>query len=245
MNISAGAVTGLSSVISGLLVLLTLLFLTPLLYHLPQAVLAAIIMLAVAGLINFKAIRHAWHTQRNDGIAAVVTFAATLYFAPHLDMGILFGTGLAITLFLLRQMKPRAVILGRKADGDLRDIKTHHLQPVSDHFVTLRYDGSLDFLNAAYFEDVILQARADYPAAKAVLVVASGINNTDASGEEKIREVVLYLKAAGVTLAFCGLKKPVRDTFERAGLMSVVGEENVFDSCEVALQMLAARFSGA
>ncbi len=245
VNIGAGAVTGLSSVISGLLVLLTLLFLTPLLYHLPQAVLAAIIMLAVMGLINFQAFRHAWQTQRHDGAAAIVTFVATLFFAPHLDLGILFGAGLAITLFLLRQMKPRAVILGRLADGSLRDIKTHQVAPVSRHFVTLRYDGSLDFMNAAHFEDVILQARADYPEANTILVVGRGINSIDASGEEKIREMVHYLREANVTLAFSSLKKPVRDTFDRAGLTPVVGEENLFGSSAEALQTLQARFSGA
>ncbi len=245
VNIGAGAVTGLSSVISGLLVLLTLLFLTPLLYHLPQAVLAAIIMLAVMGLINFKAIRHVWQTQRHDGAAAIVTFVATLFFAPHLDMGILFGAGVAIALFLLRQMKPRAVILGRLADGSLGDIKTHRVAPVSRHFVALRYDGSLDFMNASHFEGVILQARADYPEANTILVVSNGINSIDASGEEKIREMAHYLRDANVTLAFSSLKKPVRDTFDRAGLTPVVGEENLFGSSEAALQTLQARFPGA
>ncbi len=245
VNIGAGAVTGLSSVISGLLVLLTLLFLTPLLYHLPQAVLAAIIMLAVMGLINFKAFRHAWQTQRHDGAAASVTFVATLFFAPHLDLGILFGAGLAIALFLLRQMKPRAVILGRLADGSLGDIKTHRVAPVSRHFVALRYDGSLDFMNAAHFEDMVLQARADYPEAKVILVVGRGINSIDASGEEKIREMAHYLRDANVTLAFSSLKKPVRDTFDRAGLTPVVGEENLFGSGEAALQTLQARFPEA
>ncbi|WP_124948359.1 SulP family inorganic anion transporter, partial [Sulfurirhabdus autotrophica] len=202
VNIGAGAVTGLSSVFSGLLVLITLLFLTPLLYHLPQAVLAAIIMLAVIGLINFKAMHHAWKTQHHDGTAAIVTFIATLFFAPHLDMGILVGAGVAISLFMLRQMEPRAVILGRLQDGRLGDIKTHHVTPVSSNFVALRYDGSLDFVNAVHFEDVILKARADYPDAKAILVVGEGINSIDASGEEKIREITQYLKAANVTLAF-------------------------------------------
>lgn len=245
VNLGAGAVTGLSSVFSGVLVLLTLLFLTPLLYHLPQAVLAAVIMLAVMGLINFRAIRHVWQTQRHDGAAAIVTFVATLFFAPHLDMGILFGAGVAIALFLLRRMKPRAVILGRLPDGSLGDIKTHRVAPVSRHFVALRYDGSLDFMNAAHFEDVILQARADYPEAKTILVVGNGINGIDASGEEKIREIAQYLRAANVTLAFSSLKKPVRDTFDRAGLAALVGDENLFGSSEVALQTLQARLPGA
>ena len=245
VNLSAGAVTGLSSVFSGVLVLLTLLFLTPLLYHLPQAVLAAIIMLAVVGLINFGAILHAWQTQRHDGAAAIVTFVTTLIFAPHLDRGILFGAGIAIALFLLRRMKPRAVILGRMSDGVLSDIKTHQLPPVSTHFITLRYDGSLDFLNASHFEDVILGAHSEFAEARVILVIGDGINSIDASGEEKIREMSLYLREAGVTLSFSSLKQPVRDSFERAGLTKLLGEENLFRTRDLAFAALEARLSGA
>ena len=113
VNINAGAKTGMSSVITAVFVLLTLLFLTPLLYHLPQAVLAAVIIMAVIGLINFGAIKHAWQANKHDGIASVVTFVATLAAAPHLDKGIMVGAGLAIILYLYRTMSPRVAILGR------------------------------------------------------------------------------------------------------------------------------------
>ncbi len=245
VNIGAGAVTGLSSVFSGVLVMFTLLFLTPLLYHLPQAVLAAIIMLAVLGLINFSAIYHAWKTQRYDGAAAGVTFIATLFFAPHLDIGILFGAAVTIALFLMRRMKPRAVILGRMSDGTLSDMKVHELPPISSHFIALRYDGSLDFLNAAHFEEVILEAHAEFPEAKTILVIGNGINNIDVSGSEKVREIARYLREANVTLAFSSLKKPVRDSFDRAGLTALLREENIYVSRERALQTLENKPSGA
>ncbi|MFH0933758.1 MAG: SulP family inorganic anion transporter, partial [Pseudomonadota bacterium] len=162
VNLNAGAVSGLSNVFAGLIVLVTLLFLTPLLYHLPQAVLAAVIMMAVIGLVNFKAIVHAWHTHKHDGIAAVVTFVATLAFAPHLDNGIMVGAGLAIILYLYRTMKPRVAILGRHPDGHLRDVKVHNL-PVSENIIAMRYDGSLYFANVPYFEDTVLEAVANNP----------------------------------------------------------------------------------
>jgi len=241
VNIGAGAVTGLSSVFSGVLVLFTLLFLTPLLYHLPQAVLAAIIMLAVVGLINFSAIYHIWQTQRHDGVAAIVTFTATLVFAPHLDTGILFGAAVTIALFLMRRMKPRAVILGRMPDSTLSDMKANQLPPISPHFVALRYDGSLDFLNTAHFEEVILQAHAEFPEAKTILVIGDGINSIDASGTEKIREIARYLNEANITLAFSSLKKPVRDSFDRAGLTALLREENMFISREHAFQALGVK----
>jgi SulP family sulfate permease len=134
VNLNAGARTGMSSVFAGIVVLITLLFLTPLLYFLPQSVLAAVIMLAVVGLINFKAIRHAWEAHPHDGAAAIVTFVATLAFAPHLDNGILAGAGLAVGLFLYRTMKPRVALLGRYPDGTLRDLHVHPNLPTDERF---------------------------------------------------------------------------------------------------------------
>ena len=159
VNLNAGAKTGMSAVFTGAVVLIALLFLTPLLYHLPQAVLAAVIMMAVVGLINFKAIKHAWQAHKHDGIASVVTFLATLGFAPHLDNGILVGAGLALGLYLYRTMSPRVAILGRYVeDNTLRDISVHPDLPTDEHIVVVRYDGSLYFANVAYFEEAILQA---------------------------------------------------------------------------------------
>ncbi|MFZ5524439.1 MAG: SulP family inorganic anion transporter [Pseudomonadota bacterium] len=239
VNLNAGAVSGMSNVFAGLIVLLTLLFLTPLLYHLPQAVLAAVIMMAVIGLINFKAIQHAWHTHKHDGIASVVTFVATLAFAPHLDSGILVGAGLAIILYLYRTMTPRVAILGRAQDGTLRDVKVHNL-PVSENIIAIRYDGSLYFANVSYFEDAILEAVSNNPRAKHLLIVSNGINQLDASGEEVIHHVVERLRANGIRVVFSGLKKQVVDVMHHSGLFDYVGQENIFADEDMALDSIYA-----
>jgi sulfate permease, SulP family len=241
VNINAGAVTGLSSVFTAVFVLLTLLFLTPLLYHLPQSVLAAIVIMAVIGLINFQAIKHAWHAHKHDGAAAVVTFVATLAFAPHLDNGIMFGAGLAIVLFLLRTMKPRVAILGRCKDGTLRDIRVRPDLATSKHVVAMRLDGSLYFANVAYFEDTLLEAVAGHPDAKFVLVVSDGINQLDASGEEVIHHLVERLGKNGVTLVFSGLKKQVLDIMHKTGLYGVIGAHNIFATEDHALADIYSR----
>ncbi len=242
VNINAGAKSGMSSVFASIVVLLTLLFLTPLLYHLPQAVLAAIIMMAVAGLINFGAIKHAWHTHRHDGVAAIVTFLATLAFAPHLDNGILIGAGVAIVLYLFRTMKPRVAILARHSDGTLRDIKVHHLQP-SEHIIAIRYDGQLYFANVSYFEDTILEAVAHNPHAKYLLVVGNGINQLDASGEEVIRNLIQRLRGSGITVVFSGLKKQVLDLMHQSGLLALIGENNILANDDMALEEIFRRLS--
>ncbi len=239
VNLNAGARTGMASVFAGIIVLLTLLFLTPLLYHLPQAVLAAVIMLAVVGLINFKAIGHAWHTHRHDGIASVVTFIATLAFAPHLDNGIMVGAGLAILLYLYRTMTPRVAILGRYHDGTLRDAKVHNL-PVSENIIAMRYDGSLYFANVSYFEDAILEAVANNPRARHILIVSNGINQLDASGDEVIHHIVERLRSNGIRVVFSGLKKQVLDVMRHSGLYGYIGEENIFADDDKALDSIYA-----
>lgn len=242
VNLNAGARSGMSSVFASIVVLLTLLFLTPLLYHLPQAVLAAVIMMAVAGLINFGAIKHAWHTHRHDGVAAIVTFFATLGFAPHLDNGIMVGAGVAIVLYLFRTMKPRVVILARHSDGTLRDMKVHHLQP-SEHVIAMRYDGQLYFANVSYFEDTILEALANNPKAKYLLVVGNGINQLDASGEEVIRNLIQRLRGSSITVVFSGLKKQVLDLMRQSGLFALIAENNVFANEDIALDEIFRRLS--
>ncbi|MFA6121678.1 MAG: SulP family inorganic anion transporter [Sideroxydans sp.] len=237
VNLNANAQTGLSNVFAGLVVLVALLFLTPLLYHLPQAVLAAVIMMAVVGLINFKAIGHAWHTHKHDGIASVVTFIATLAFAPHLDNGIMVGAGLAIILYLYRTMSPRVAILGRHPDGTLRDVKVHNLS-VSENVIALRYDGSLYFANVPYFEDAVLEAVANNPRAMHLLIVSDGINQLDASGDEVIHHVVERLRSNGIRVTFSGLKKQVLDVMRQSGLLDYIGQDNIFPDEERALEAI-------
>jgi anti-anti-sigma factor len=228
INLQAGAKTGLASMFNGVFVAITLLFLTPYLYHLPKAVLAVIILLAVTSLVTPEALKHTWKASRVDGIVAAVTFFVTLLAAPHLDKGILIGTALALVLFLYRTMKPRVAILGRHADGTLRDAKINRL-PASDVVTAVRFDGRLYFANVAYFEDAILDAVANNPNAPYVLIVGDGINDIDASGEEVIHHLVERLSENGIVILFSGLKKQVHDVMRATGLRDIIGEKRFFD----------------
>ncbi len=241
VNLNAGAKTGFSSFVTAAIVVITLLFLTPLLYHLPKATLAAVIMMAVFGLINFRAIRHAWRANKHDGVASAVTFVATLGFAPHLDKGILLGAGLAIMLYLYRTMSPRVALLGRYVDGTLRDLTVHPDLPKDPRVVALRFDGSLYFANVSYFEDTILEAVAHNPNASYVLVVGDGINQLDASGEEVLRHLVERLQSSGVTIVFSGLKRQILRVMHRTRLFDVIGRENIFATEDMALESIYER----
>jgi SulP family sulfate permease len=231
----------MSSVFTALIVLVALLFLTPLLYHLPQAVLGAIIIMAVTGLFNVSAVKHAWQASRHDGIAALVTFVATLAFAPHLDSGIMVGTVLALGLYLYRTMTPRVAVLGRHSDGTLRDTLVYPDIPTGRRMVAVRFDGSLYFANVSYFEDAVLGAVASQPDVKVVLIVANGINQLDASGEEVIHHLLDRLKDSGVSLVFSGLKKQVLDVMRATGLYDAITEPNLFVTEDLAIAEIYKR----
>jgi SulP family sulfate permease len=106
LNLASGARTGLSSLVTAACVVLTLLFFTPLLYHLPKPVLAAVIMLAVVGLVDLEAFRRSWRASRDDGIAAIATFVATLAFAPNIQNGILTGIIVSLAAYMYGRMRP-------------------------------------------------------------------------------------------------------------------------------------------
>ncbi len=241
VNFNAGAKTGFSSVVTAAIVVITLLFLTPLLYHMPKATLAAVVMVAVFGLINFKAVKHIWITNKPDGVVAVVTFVATISAAPKLDHGIIIGAVLAIVLYLYRTMKPRVAILGRYKDGTLRDIEINKDLPTDKNIIAVRFDGSLYFANVSYFEDAMLKAIATYPDAKYLLVVGDGINQLDATGEEVLHHLVERLHANGMTVVFSGLKRQIFQVMHASGLYEIIGGQNIFSNEDFALDEIYKR----
>jgi SulP family sulfate permease len=227
VNIGAGARTGFSAVVTGMVVGITLLALTPLLYHLPQATLAAVIIMAVITLVKIGPIKHAWKVQRHDAAVAVITFVLTIIWAPHLDKGLIVGVLLSLGLFLYRSMAPRVAVLSRDPDGTLRDAEVRKLETCRN-ISLIRFDGPLYFANTGYFEDKVLERVALKPELKYVIIDAEGINEIDATGEEMLHHLVVRLKEAGVELLIARAKKQLWDTFERTNLMDRLGRDHVF-----------------
>ena len=244
VNFSSGAMTGFSSVVTGLLVALTLLFLTPLLYYLPQATLAAVIIMAVINLIKIAPIKHAWKVEPHDGVVAVVTFVATLVFAPHLDKGILLGVVLSLGLFVYRTMSPRFVEVAKHTDGSMRDAVTHKLQ-TSNTVAVYRFDGDLYFGNTGYLEGKILNAISQKPQLKVIVLDMEAINQVDSTGEEMLEKLSDRLKAAGIEFYLARAKLQVYEAFERSGLAKHIGEERFFRERKYALQYAKQQLGNA
>ncbi len=239
VNLQAGGVSGFSNVISSLIVVITLLFFTPLLYHLPQAVLAAIIMMAVIGLLNVSGFIHAYRAQPYDGIISVISFVATLLFAPHLDRGIIIGVLLSVVLYLLRNMKPEVAVLSKHPDGSFRNAELWKLQ-TCDHIVVIRFSGSLIFANVSYLEDKLIDQVTAMPQVKHVVLVGNGINELDASGEDILSLLADRLHEAGVKFSVSGCNDKVLRVMKRTHLYDKVGHENFYRSVSRAVEQIHA-----
>ena len=227
VNIQAGAVTGLSSVITSLSVVIALVFFTPLLYHLPQSVLAAVIMMAVVGLVNVSGFLHAWHAQKYDGIISVITFVSTLAFAPHLDKGIMVGVVLSLVVFLYRSMHPSISSLTMAKDEALHDSVIYGLKEC-EYLAILRFNGPLFFANASYLENRINYIRSTKPKLRHLLMVANGISEVDASGVEVLEMMVDRLRSAGIDVSFSAVNNSVRELMKRTGLLDKIGEDHLY-----------------
>lgn len=241
--LNAGARSNLSSVISAVGVLLALLLLTSLLYHVPKSALAAIIIVAVAGLIDTRAFRAAWRAKRDDGIAAVATFVATLAFAPYIQNGIVTGALLSLGLLLYRMMRPQIAVLSLNADGILRESWRVDHALATRALGAIRFDGSLQFVTGSYFEDALVRMEQENAQLRFILVQCGGINDIDASGVEVLRNLGDRFRANGLVLAFSSLKPQVREVMDRTGLTERIGTENIFATDTQALDALQARLA--
>ena len=234
VNLAAGAVSGVSSVVTSIMVVLTLLFFTPLLYHLPQATLAAVIMMAVIGLVNVKGFIHSFKAQKYDGIISVLSFVVTLYFAPHLDKGIMVGFALSMGVFLYKSMRPIVASLSMHEDLALKSSEHYRLKGCR-HISVVRFDGALFFANASYLDEQVAKFRTEQPDLRYILLDAKGINDMDASGEEALAQLVARLRAAKLGFAMSSVKGQVMAVMGRTGLDKKIGAENLYNSTKEAV----------
>ncbi len=235
VNLQSGAVSGLSSVFTSLTVVIALLFFTPLLYHLPQSVLAAVIMMAVIGLINVSGFVHAWEAQWYDGAIAIIAFISTLAFAPHLDRGIMIGVVLSIMVFLYKSMRPKMAFLSRDADHALR-CASHHDLKECEYIAMLRFDGSLFFANSSYLEDQVAEIMSRKKTLRHIILVSNGINDIDASGEETLSLLVDRIRSTGLDISLSGVNEIVMKVLKRTHFIEKVGEDHIYTTMEKAIQ---------
>ena len=225
VNAQAGAKSGVASLITAAFVGLTLIFLTPLFFYLPKAVLAAIIMTAVFGLIDVAEARHLWKVKRSDLAMMGVTFAATL--ALGIEEGIALGVLVSLLVFVTRTTRPHIASLGRLPGTTVyRNLERYPNAEQDPGVLVVRVDAQFYFGNVRFLRDKLagLEATMTVPL-RGVVIDGSGINQLDSSAEAALRELHDDYSRRGVELHFAQLKGPVRDVLTRSGFDRALGEE--------------------
>ena len=217
LNLYAGAQTGWATVFSVGVILLSLLFFTPVLHHVPQSVLAAIVVAAVMGLIKPRTFVRLLKVNRVEGGIAVLTFAITLASAPRLYWGVLAGVVMGLSYFLHTRLHPRIIEVGLHPDGSLRDRHLWKLPPLAERLYALRMDAELDFAAASGFERAITEHLSKHHGVRHVCLFAQPINRIDVTGVETFAQVRRQLGAQDITLHISGIKLPVETALRRAG----------------------------
>ena len=222
------AKTSISLLVSALLVTLTVLFLTPLIYYLPKTVLAAIIITAVPGLIDWGEVTFLWKVRRRELALLILTFVSTLAF------GILEGIGIGVILSLIiviyNSSHPNIVMLGRIPETDkYRDLERYPNAKTQSNTIIVRIDSTLYFANVEYMKEKLEELEiVSEKNLEQVILDANGINEVDSSALHALKELIDEYHSRDINVIFANVKGPVRDLFRRSGLVELLGEENFY-----------------
>ena len=220
ITLYAGAKTQWSTLFSVAVVAAALLWAMPLLYHVPQAVLASIVATATIGLLRPSSFVTLWRISRIEAAIALSTFGLTIATAPSIYWGVLGGLLAALAHYMYRHLHPRIIEVGLHPDGSLRDRHLWHLPPLAPDLYALRMDAELDFASASTLERAITVALAQRPGLRDVCLFAYPINRVDITGAEVFGSIRRLLESQGVRLHISGLKLPAQQVLERAGLLA-------------------------
>lgn len=217
VNFDAGAETPAAGAFTALGIALAALFLTPLLYFLPKAVLAATIISAVLSLVDFKALRRTWRYSKNDFAAMLATILMTL--GLGVEVGVTTGVALSIFLHLYQSSKPHFAIVGLIPGTEhFRNVLRHDVITY-DRVLTVRMDGSLYFANARFLEDTIYDLIGRNRGLQHLVLMCPAVNEIDASALESLEAINQRLEDAGIQLHLSEVKGPVMDRLKQTDFL--------------------------
>jgi len=239
VNFTAGAQTQVASVVTALLVGLSLLLLTPLFFYIPKAVLSAIIIVAVARLIDFKTPLKLWRYCPEDAVASLITLMAVLI--GGIERGIIIGIVSAFVLLFYRKSRPHIAVVGReKSSKNYRNRLNAEVEPTQG-ILALRVDESLNFINTEFFENYLIEQVSQHSQLNSVLLIASGINDIDSTGIDSLRKINQHLRMHGIEFYLSDVKRPVADRLRLAGFDDQFFADRVFPSVQQAMNVLTTR----
>ncbi|WP_291787709.1 solute carrier family 26 protein [Cecembia sp.] len=228
VNNDAGAKTGLASIFSAILIVLTLLFFTGLFYNLPSAILAAVVLVAVSGLIDYKEPIHLWHKDKSDFAMLIATFVITLTLG--IETGIIAGMVLSLIVVIYRASRPHMARLGRVPGTNIfRNVNRFKDLEERDELLMVRIDGPIYFANIEFIKgklDKWIASKKD----KVNMIVFNmeSVTNIDSTGAHALNEWILAWRKSGIDVCMSSIKGPVRDVLNRWGILECVGADHVF-----------------
>ena len=223
-----GAKSGIASLFSAGLVLLTLLFLTPLFYYLPIPILAAIIMVSIFGLIDFKYPIKLWKKNRDESLAFFITFIITM--SVGIPQGILFGVLFSLLTMIYRTSKPHIAILGKVKNTEYyKNISRFEKDVViEENILIFRFDAQLYFGNQNFFKKELLnQVELKGNKLELIIINAEAINYIDSSALTMLEKLCVDIKNSGVKIMISGAIGPIRDIIFNHKLIKIIGPENL------------------
>lgn len=238
VNFSAGANTPVAGVISAIFMAIVVAVATSWFYYLPHAVLAATIIVAVIGLIDFKTLQHSWHYDRADALSLILTFFGVIFLG--VEEGIVIGVVLSLAVVVWRSSRPHMAVVGRVPGTEhFRNIDRHDVE-LATGLIALRIDESIYFANAQVLEDKIESLVAESTGTRAVLLIMSAVNQLDSTALGMLDELEKNLQAKGISLQFAEIKGPVLDRIHTTDLGKRM-HDRIFLSTHQAFQQYTAK----
>lgn len=227
VNDQAGAKTGIASIIAASVIALTLLFLTPLFYNLPNVVLAAIIIVAVFGLIDLKYPVQLWKMRKDEFLMLFLTFVVTI--SVGIKEGILAGMAISILLLVYRTSYPHIAEIGLvKNTKAFKNIQRFPDAETRPDVLCIRFDAQLFFANVSYFKEKVEEKLSRKPSVRLIVLNAEAINHIDSSAVFMLEAFIKDLKSKGIEFYVAGAIGPARDIIFASGLIELIGEKALF-----------------
>ncbi|CAN5870951.1 sulfate permease [soil metagenome] len=219
----SGGRTQMASILTALMVVLTLLLLTPLFYYLPNAARAAVIVVAVYKLLDFREARYIFRIRGADGLAMLITFFVTLLVG--VEQGILAGAAFALLTFLRRTAYPHIIELGYVEEEDsFIGVQSYPDATIFPEALILRFDARLYYANIPFLEEYLISTVPDRPDLKYIVIDSRGINSIDVTALEGLENLIAEYKSRGINIVFTNMKKQVRERLRKSGLREKFGD---------------------
>lgn len=241
VNLRAWAKTWFASIVTWLIIWITLLYLTPLLYHLPMATLAAIIIVAVGSLIKIEPLIKAWKIQKTDSYVGIITFISTIIFTPNVEKGIAIWVLISLGLYIYKSMRPKIVEVSMYKNWVLRDADYFNLKKSKDVSI-YRIDWSIFFANIWYFENKILDFISTKKKLKIIIFDFEWMNNIDFSGYVAFKDLTEKLEKIGIKVYLSNLRVKVIHKLHNVWYLKKIWKTRIFEKTDDVIDFLKEKY---